>query len=206
MDDELQRRTLRLYGELLARSDSWAGKLVLSAGAGCSLSGLGAATAIAGGCSCLLEADRSAARSALRNGGVDFVVSTVDEALRVLKNELRQRRPLAVALIARPDEALVELKERGVSAQLGVGDSILPAFERLPSVDTSSPELLAWLSQRGWSEVCIPLEQISALDEGDPRLPWLQRIAAYQRSISKGARWLWMSAEELSLINVNAFR
>ena len=48
----------------------------------------------------------------------DFVVNSLDEALRTLKNEIRQRRPLAVALLADPDQVTDEAAERGLAPRL----------------------------------------------------------------------------------------
>jgi urocanate hydratase len=95
---DLQRQTLRLYGELVARHESWAGKLVFACGEGASATGLPAAASIAGGTALLLDPDAAAVKAVFRQGGVDFVVNTLDEALRVLKNEIRKQRPLSVAL------------------------------------------------------------------------------------------------------------
>ncbi len=87
---DLQRQTLRLYGELIARRESWAGQLVFAYGEGVSATGLPAAVSIAGGTLLLLDPDTAAVKSVFRQGGVDFVVNTLDEALRVLKNEITQ--------------------------------------------------------------------------------------------------------------------
>ncbi len=54
----------------------------------------------------------------MRTGELDFVVNTLDEALRTLKNEIRQRRPLSVGLIADTDLALAEIAERGLLPDL----------------------------------------------------------------------------------------
>ncbi len=80
---DLQRQTLRLYGELMARRESWAGQLVFACGEEMSATGLPAAVSIAGGTSLILDPDARVVKSVFRQGGVDFVVNTLDEALRV---------------------------------------------------------------------------------------------------------------------------
>ena len=43
-------------------------------------------------------------RHCVRNGIADFAVKTLDEALRILKNEIRKRQPIAVLLERQPVE------------------------------------------------------------------------------------------------------
>jgi urocanate hydratase len=117
---DLQRQTLRLYGELVARRESWAGQLVFACGEGASATGLPAAVSIAGGTLLVLDPDAAALKSVFRQGGVDFVVNTLDEALRVLKNEIRKHRPLSVALEGAMAPAIAEIRERGVLPDLQV--------------------------------------------------------------------------------------
>lgn len=115
---ELQRKTLRLYGELMRRRESWAGKLVFACGEGASGIGLGAAVSIAGGTSLVVDPDGAGVKAVFRQGGVDFVVNTLDEALRVLKNEVRKRKPVSVALQMDEAAALGQLVERGVLPEM----------------------------------------------------------------------------------------
>ena len=217
---DLQRQTLRLYGELAARRDSWAGQLVFACGAGSSATGLPAAVSIAGGTSFLLDPDTAAVKSAFRAGGVDFVVNTLDEALRVLKNEIRKHRPLSVALEGEVQLALAEMRERGVlpDLQVSVGETAeneVPPLGieqlRLASegaVVVSSARLEAWLTERGWYEVVLERATTAEMRELDSRLlallpeadaqrrTWVQRIGHYQRAVYGGARVVWLTRVE----------
>jgi hypothetical protein len=96
----------------------WPGALILAVGLG----PRGAAVSVAGniaGAACLAVDPRpEACRAALLSGACDFAVNTVDEALRILKNQIRQRRPVSVALEAPPDAAVSELLDRGVLPEL----------------------------------------------------------------------------------------
>ncbi|MDE1161556.1 MAG: hypothetical protein PW792_06365 [Acidobacteriaceae bacterium] len=195
---DLQRRTLRLYGELLARESSWAGKLVVTAGEGCSATGLCAAVAIAGGTCLAIDPDAKAVRSIFREGGVDFVVNTLDEALRVLKNEVRQGRPLGVALTADVEAVLVEFRERGVLAELAVEAASFPAKAYASLPVEGSEELSVWLAARGWQEALVPRDAGWVFAEDDPRWRWVRGIARYQRSASRESRAVWLSEAELS--------
>jgi urocanate hydratase len=192
---DLQRQTLRLYGELMARSESWAGKLVFACGDGVSGTGLPAAVSIAGGTSLVLDPNTAAVKSVFRQGGVDFVVNTLDEALRVLKNEIRKHRPLSVALEGEVQPALAEMRERGVLPDLQVcpartasetsyevvsevgevGELEQAGIERLrltsrEGIAAPSVRLAGWLAERGWSEVVLEAATTSALRELDARL------------------------------------
>lgn len=71
------------------------------------------AASIAGAASLVLETRIEAVRYCVRNGIVDFAVRTLDESLRILKNEIRKRQPVAVLLESEPAGVLAEIVERG---------------------------------------------------------------------------------------------
>jgi hypothetical protein len=73
---------------------------------------------IAGAASLTATADASVARQAMRDGVVDFVVTSLDEALRILKNEIRKRQPVAVGVAVSPQDIVAEMVERGVLPDL----------------------------------------------------------------------------------------
>jgi urocanate hydratase len=223
---DLQRQTLRLYGELISRHEHWGGQLVFTAGEGSSASGLPAAVSIAGGTTLAVDPDAAAVKSVFRQGGVDFVVNTLDEALRVLKNEVRQHRPLGVALIAEVGPVLAEMAERGVLPDLHVSldapsellfktsePSEGPGREHLhlrscDGIVEVTAHLSAWLAARGWSEQVqsssaerplrvVDAELLAAFPSEDSvRKTWVQRISHYQRPMPAAARVLWLAALE----------
>jgi len=99
-------------------SGSLAGRLLLRSGLDeAGLADLVAA-GIAGACSLCLEPDASSLREALRAGLCDFVVGPLDEALRILKNELRRGRPVSVGVTAVPESTLAEMIDRGLQPDL----------------------------------------------------------------------------------------
>ena len=59
----------------------------------------------------------------MREGVVDFVVTTLDEALRILKNQVRKREPVSVCVGRSPDDVEREMLERGVKPDLIAGGS-----------------------------------------------------------------------------------
>ena len=187
---DLQRQTLRLYGELIARRESWAKRLVFACGQGCSSTGLSAAVSIAGGTSLLVDSDSAVVKSVMRQGGLDFVVNTLDEALRVLKNEVRQGRPLSVGLITDVRSAIREMVDRGVLPDLHVAiaseesadyaselESLYRAgMEGLELVrngsGSSAPSAVfaQWLAERGWFETLFVRDPEISLPAGDQPL------------------------------------
>lgn len=220
---ELQRQTLRLYGELISRRENWGGQLVFTGGEGSSASGLPAAVSIAGGTTLALDPDATSVKSVFRQGGVDFVVNTLDEALRVLKNEIRQHRPLGVGLIAEIEPVLAEMAERGVLPDLHVSldapsDLLFQASERsegpgrehlhlttIEGIAAPTPHLTSWLAGCNWSEhvkTSTPETPLRSLDaqllaalppDDTVRRTWLQRISHYQRPTPGATRVLWLA-------------
>jgi hypothetical protein len=96
----------------------------------------GQAMVIAGnvsGCATLAVTGELAAQQlVIRDGVVDFVVTSLDEALRVLKNEVRRRATVAVCVGAAPSAVEREMIERGVLPDL--------AFEGLPGKPRDVPD------------------------------------------------------------------
>jgi hypothetical protein len=117
---DIQHEAMRVYHALVELREDWGGGLVLLCGAGCVSGGAPAAVSIAGGATLAIDSDAAAMKAAMRAGYLDFVVNSLDEALRALKNEVRKRRPLSVGLIADVDATLAEMIERGVQPDFQV--------------------------------------------------------------------------------------
>ena len=205
----------------MARRESWAGQLVFACGEEMSATGLPAAVSIAGGTSLILDPDARVVKSVFRQGGVDFVVNTLDEALRVLKNEIRKHRPLSVALEGAVQPAIAEMRERGVlpDLQVSVGAAAVSDVQlgaehlRLAGEGAAlvpSARLEAWLAERGWHEVVLERTTTTEIRELDARLlgllqdgsrqSWVQRIGHYQRAIARGARVVWLAKSERTVV------
>ena len=54
----------------------------------------------------------------MRNGAIDFLVTSLDEALRILKNEIRKRQPIAVGVSVPVREIVKQMLDRGVLPDL----------------------------------------------------------------------------------------
>lgn len=72
----------------------------------------------AGAATLAAMAESAAQKQAVREGIVDFLVTSLDEALRILKNEVRKRATVAVCVGAAPDAVELEMRERGVKPDL----------------------------------------------------------------------------------------
>ncbi len=91
-----------------------AGKLIVSGGMG----GMGGAqplaATMAGAAFLGIEVDPERIKKRLRSGYCDFMVNSLDEALRILKNAVRKKENVSVGLVGNCADIIPELAERGV--------------------------------------------------------------------------------------------
>src|SRR5438132_5777955 len=138
--NELERAGLMMYGQMTA--GSWiyigsqgivqgtfetfsaageehfggdlAGKLIISGGMG----GMGGAqplaATMAGAAFLGIDVDAERIKKRLKTGYCDFMVTTLDEALRILKNAVRKKENVSVGLVGNCADIIPELAERGV--------------------------------------------------------------------------------------------
>ncbi len=142
--NELERAGLMMYGQMTAGSwiyigsqgivqgtfetfaaaadkhlgGSLEGKLVVSGGMG----GMGGAQPLAatmnGAAFLGIDVDPERIKKRLKTGYCDFMVNTLDEALRILKNAIRKKEGVSVGLIGNCADVIPELAERGVVPDL----------------------------------------------------------------------------------------
>src|SRR5215468_909923 len=138
--NELERAGLMMYGQMTA--GSWiyigsqgiiqgtfetfsaagekhfagdlSGKLIVSGGTG----GMGGAQPLAatmtGACFLGIDVDAERIKKRLKTGYCDFMVNSLDDALRILKNAIRKKEAVSVGLIGNCADIIPELAERGV--------------------------------------------------------------------------------------------
>jgi urocanate hydratase len=138
--NELERAGLMMYGQMTA--GSWiyigsqgivqgtfetfsaagekhfggdlAGKLIVSGGMG----GMGGAQPLAatmtGAAFLGIDVDPERVKKRLKTGYCDFMVTTLDEALRILKNAVRKKENVSVGLVGNCADVIPELADRGV--------------------------------------------------------------------------------------------
>ncbi|HYX70859.1 MAG TPA: urocanate hydratase, partial [Terriglobales bacterium] len=138
--NELERAGLMMYGQMTAGSwiyigsqgiiqgtfETFAaaseqhfggeleGKLIVSGGMG----GMGGAQPLAatmtGACFLGVEVDPERIKKRLKTGYCDFMVNSLDEALRILKNAVRKKEAVSVGLVGNCADVIPELAARGV--------------------------------------------------------------------------------------------
>jgi len=96
----------------------WSGKWILTAGLG----GMGGAQTLAAtmaGASCLaIECQRSRIEKRLETRYLDVMAETLDEALALIEQSLKDGKPVSVGLLANAADVLPELVKRGVRPDL----------------------------------------------------------------------------------------
>ncbi|MGB7189056.1 MAG: hypothetical protein WBD10_02870, partial [Acidobacteriaceae bacterium] len=110
-----------IYGRfeaLMGLSADVGGWLLLYAGLDRNGVAVAMASNVAGAASLGIEPNAERAKAALRAGVCDFVVNDIGEALRIVKNEIRQRRTVSVVLQGAVDAAVAEIVERGVQPEV----------------------------------------------------------------------------------------
>lgn len=98
---------------------------------------------IAGAASLAASADPTALRQAMRDGVVDFLVTSLEEALRILKNEIRKRQTVSVGVSADPYRVAEQMLERGVLPDLLPFDGTLDPAHAARFLGQGSRPILA---------------------------------------------------------------
>ena len=149
---------------------------------------------IAGAASLAASADAAARKQFMRDGVVDFLVTSLDEALRILKNEIRKREPVAVCVALEPETVEAEMLERGVAPDLlrpGAADSPI-GLTLLSWRVASSPSI--WLPKLDAIALDCLEENMGApgLDSEtwDSARRWLRLAPRYLGRMAQGVRVL----------------
>ena len=170
-------------------------------------SALAAAGSVAGAASLAALEDGARQRQAMRDGVVDFVVTTLDEALRILKNSIRKREAAAVCVAQSARAVEREMAELGVLPDLlPPGDAFLP--ERRWFLEQGARQAQAASVPEGqtvlmWSVAEEPVRWLARLDETaracleassdrgrGAALRWLRLSPRYLGRMARGARLL----------------
>src|SRR5438067_4286582 len=142
--NELERAGLMMYGQMTAGSwiyigsqgivqgtfetfaaageqhftSELAGKLIISGGM-CGMGGAQPLAATMAGAAFLgIDVDPERIKKRLKTGYCDFMVTTLDEALRILKNAVRKKENVSVGLVGNCADIVPELAERGVAPDI----------------------------------------------------------------------------------------
>lgn len=150
---------------------------------------------IAGAASLAATADTSAQKQSVRDGVADFLVNSLDEALRILKNEIRKRETVAVCIAAAPEAVEREMQDRGVLADLFRFGT--PGRPGQPEPFATNQVLLSWRVTAAPAQWLPKLDGI-ALDclqgSADPNIGaarrWLRLAPRYLGRLAQGVRVL----------------
>jgi len=159
------------------------------------------ASNVAGAASLGIEPDVARAKSALRTGVCDFVVNSLDEALRILKNEIRKRRAVSVVLTGEVDPTVAEIVARGVQPEI--------LFFPVPELLERGSQLLAADAEDTrtaviWSVEDEPARWLGVVDglaaatlrAPDARARWLEVAPRYLGRAYAGRHFLRMTDGE----------
>lgn len=123
MSEQTSKREGRIDAAFAAFADGQGGKLFF-AGTLTETSASAIAAATKAGAAALVVAEELAAgKAAMRAGTVNFLVNSLDEALRILKNEIRKKQPVAVAVVGELGAIVTEMKVRGVQPEYVLEDA-----------------------------------------------------------------------------------
>lgn len=159
------------------------------------------ASNIAGAASLGVEPGAERAKAALRGGVCDFVVNNLDEALRILKNEIRKRRGVSVVLTAKPEAMVGEMIERGVQPDV-LAFPVPELMERGARLLAAGKEdgltSIAWSVERDGPQWLPALDRLAAasLPANDARRRWIELAPRYLGRSFAGQRYVRMSADE----------
>jgi len=154
---------------------------------------------IAGGATLTAADDPNVQRQVVRDGVVDFLVTSLEEALRILKNEIRKRATVAVCVADSPAAVEREMIERGVLPDLvfagrkGGTNDLAQAGGRSEHIQLkAADETEAFLQ---WKVEEAPARWM-------PRLDAIARVSLCTNSW--GARWLRLAARYCGRIEQGA--
>jgi urocanate hydratase len=159
---------------------------------------------IAGAASLAATADAAMQRQAVRDGVADFLVTSLDEALRILKNEIRKRQPVAVCVALAPDAVTAEMLERGVKPDLLPHGGSHSPFAAQGAHRLQPASLDTGLAQLTWSVAQSPalwLPRLDAIaldclnDDALWQLRWLRFAPRYLGRQAQGLRLLLCDRE-----------
>ncbi|MFC5865282.1 hypothetical protein ACFPT7_23455 [Acidicapsa dinghuensis] len=179
------------------------------------------AASIAGAASLGASSDATVLRQAMRDGAIDFLVTSLEEALRILKNEVRKKQPVAVGVSEAPERVVSQMQRRGVLPDLlppaawGAGvtgmdeaaEQCFRAWGSLPVNESGSlqsrnfdVEFTTWTADRRAAIWLTRIDQvgISVVQENDAlRQRWLRLAPRYLGRAAMQRRGVAMTPDEL---------
>lgn len=202
---------------VLRQTASLAGSLVVSAEVEAAGAEWAIASNIAG--AAFLGIDSQVQRLKLwqQQNACDFLVNSLDEALRILKNELRKGRPISVGLEGSAEEILPQMVARGIQPEFlidSVADtpaahaSMLELQKRgallvEEAAERDGPRMIRWVVEDRKDFEQMDALALSVLPTDDTvRRCWLQNAAAYFYRQRPLERVLSVSSDEATALQL----
>jgi urocanate hydratase len=172
------------------REPGLGGKLFWAAELDAAGSALVVAGNVTGTATLTANSDSDAQRQAVRDGVIDFLVTSLDEALRILKNEIRKGETVAVCVASAPSDVLREMEERGVRPDV-LREDVLSSAADLEKSHSSSGEVRVI-----WSVDAAPAQGLPKLDA--------LAMECLDRQDAVAQRWLRLAGRYLGRRGQNA--
>jgi hypothetical protein len=189
------------FAALTVESSNLGGTLLLYSGLDRDGIAVAMASNVAGAASLGFEPDVALAKQAVRAGVCDFLVNNLDEALRILKNEIRKRRAVSVVLTGDVDSMVTEIVARGVQPEV-LAFPVRELVERGARVLAADVEdtraAVTWSvanEPMRWLPVVDALASAS-LEIADARVRWIEGSPRYLGRAFERQRFLRMTNEE----------
>ena len=200
---------------LTEQEPSLGGKLLYAGELDAKARALLVAANIAGAASLAATADAAVAKQAVRDGVVDFLVTSLDEALRILKNEIRRRADVQFAQPSRLKRWKSRCKSVGVAPDIdaafifaslpriagrSIGCAARPVHRRLEHRRRSRS--LAAQTRRHRSQLSSPENDSPDTDfeTWDSTRRWLRQAPRYLGRMAQGLRLLRCTEQAAALL------
>jgi urocanate hydratase len=171
---------------------------------------------IAGAASLAASPDPATQRQTIRDGVVDFLVTSLEEALRILKNEIRKHQTVSVAVATSSETLTAQMLDRGVLPYLLAA---LPSDQAKTFLSQGAREIAAPGQPReefvSWSVDRNPARWLPRLDicaqaivpaNDHPRQRWLRLAPRYLGRLAQRQHGIALAAGELARFEVEVNR
>ncbi len=206
----IYRHYAALHATIPLHPESGLGGKLLYAGELATNTSLLYAANIAGAASIAASADPAIQRLAIRDSVIDFLVTSLEEALRILKNEIRKHQPVSVGIAIAPDQLVEQMLDRGVLPDLlqsdQVGEDQAGKFLDLGAQQIANPEAtdqtyVTWSIDHDFARILPQIDVLAqqAIPEADVlRQRWLRLAPRYLGRAAQRIHGVRFSEEEFA--------
>jgi hypothetical protein len=170
------------------------------------------ASNIAGVASIAASADPATQRQAIRESTIDFLVTSLEEALRILKNEIRKRQTVSVGVSMDPAQLTAQILDRGVLPDLlfacppdAERTLLLQGALKIVNPGQTNPvrdrQFITWYADRDFNRILPQLDSLAsqAIPEQDfVRQRWLRLAPRYVGRAAQRLHGIPMTDEEFA--------